>query len=93
MLTDDEHGRIRETVPRVKQWLAEGRERLLLQHGEGSPGIQVCAHLTDLLDTVVLEIFEDALAAAGAVETGVISPIPVAPEGARLGGVCRGVST
>ena len=37
----------------------------LQQHRDGSPGIQVCAHLTDLLDTVVLEIFAGALAAAG----------------------------
>ena len=72
---------MRDTVPRVKQWLAQGRERLLVQHRNGSPGIQVCAHLTDLLDTVVLEIFEGALAASGERMSELCSQIALIPYG------------
>ncbi len=57
--------RVRPNVLKTKQWLVEGRAKLLKQHVEGSPGIQVCARLTDLLDSVVLEIFESALADCG----------------------------
>lgn len=51
----------RPTVKDVKQRLAEGRERLRQQHAAGSPGIQVCAALTALVDMAVLEIFNAAL--------------------------------
>ncbi|MDZ4819514.1 MAG: [protein-PII] uridylyltransferase [Planctomycetota bacterium] len=51
----------RPSVLRAKQRLAEGREQLMLQHQSGSPGIQVCACLTDLLDAVVLDIYNSAL--------------------------------
>lgn len=44
-----------------KQRLAEGREKLRQRHLKGSPGIQVCAALTDLLDTIILDLFESAL--------------------------------
>lgn len=50
-----------ETVTRAKQYMAEGREKLRTQHEAGSPGIQVCARLTDVLDTVVLDIYEAAI--------------------------------
>lgn len=61
MPTHAKPNRVREDVRKVKQWLSEGRAKLLRQHRDGSPGIQVCARLTDLLDTVVLELFESAL--------------------------------
>jgi [protein-PII] uridylyltransferase len=51
---------IRPSVVAAKSRLAEGREKLKRQHAEGSPGIQVCACLTDLLDGVVLELYRAA---------------------------------
>ncbi len=53
---------LRPAVVEAKQRLAEGREKLRVQHEAGSPGVQVCAKLTDLLDDVVLYLFETALA-------------------------------
>jgi [protein-PII] uridylyltransferase len=41
--------------------LAAGREKLRRQHEAGSPGVQVCAHFTDLLEQVVVSLFEEAL--------------------------------
>jgi [protein-PII] uridylyltransferase len=46
----------------AKEHLAQGREKLRRQHDGGSPGIQVCAGLTDLLDGIVLNLFDAALA-------------------------------
>ena len=45
----------------AKDWLAEERAKIKQQHDGGSPGIQVCARLTDMLDQVVLSLFESAL--------------------------------
>ena len=52
-----------ETVLSARERLAAGRTRIQRQHDSGSPGIQVCASLTDLLDMVVLDIFESAVTA------------------------------
>ncbi len=52
---------MRPSVVRSRQLLAEGREKVRAQHERGTLGIQVCAHLTDLFDTVVLDVFEAAL--------------------------------
>ena len=52
----------RESLVSAKRRLAEGREEIKRQHEGGSPGIQVCAHLTQLLDEVVLELYQAALA-------------------------------
>lgn len=52
----------RPSVLAAKQRLAEGREAIKRQHESGSPGIQVCTHLTQLVDEVVLELFEAVLA-------------------------------
>ncbi len=46
----------------ARQRLAEGRSQIRLQHDSGSPGVQVCARLTELVDGIVLEIFEAAMA-------------------------------
>ena len=53
---------LRAPVQQARHQLSEGRRKLKEQHQQGSPGIQVCARLTDLLDTVVLDIFQAALA-------------------------------
>ncbi|MCA9131654.1 MAG: hypothetical protein KDA45_00795, partial [Planctomycetales bacterium] len=36
--------------------LKEGRLKLRAQHDSGSPSLQVCAHQTDLLDSIVLDL-------------------------------------
>jgi [protein-PII] uridylyltransferase len=52
---------LRPCVLEAKQWLAEERAKLKQQHDAGSPGIQVCTRLTDLLDGVILKLYEAAL--------------------------------
>lgn len=53
--------RLRPSVLAARERLAEGRSSLREQHDAGSPGIQVCARLTDLIDTVVLDLYQSAL--------------------------------
>ncbi|HUG68449.1 MAG TPA: [protein-PII] uridylyltransferase [Pirellulaceae bacterium] len=53
--------RLRPSVLAAREKLADGRTKLRAQHDAGSPGIQVCARLTDLLDTVLLDLYHDAL--------------------------------
>src|SRR5436189_6479501 len=43
-----------------KEQLALGRDKLRRQHDSGSPGAQVCAHFTELLEEIVLDLFHDA---------------------------------
>ena len=52
----------RTSLLAAKSQLAEGREKLREQHDHDSPGIQVCARLTDLLDGIVMSLFDAALA-------------------------------
>src|SRR5690242_10071474 len=49
-------------VVTAREKLASGREKLRRQHASGSPGVQVCAHFTDLLEHIVVELFYDAFA-------------------------------
>ena len=53
--------RIRESVLAARDKLADGRQKLRTQHDAGSPGIQVCARLTDLVDTVVTDLYQAAV--------------------------------
>jgi [protein-PII] uridylyltransferase len=52
---------LRPSVLAAKDWLAQERAKLKKQHDAGSPGIQVCARLTDMLDRVVLDLYRSAL--------------------------------
>ncbi|HKD37739.1 MAG TPA: [protein-PII] uridylyltransferase [Pirellulales bacterium] len=54
--------KLRPGVLAAKEWLASERKKLREQHESGSPGIQVCAHLTEMLDRVVLSLYESAVA-------------------------------
>lgn len=54
--------RIQAVVTAAREQLAEGRRKLRRQHDSGSPSVQVCAHFTDLLEGIVLDLFQDALA-------------------------------
>ncbi len=58
--------RLRPSVIDAKERLARGREKLRRQHDAGSPGVQVCALLCDLLDGVVLDLYQDVLGELGA---------------------------
>jgi [protein-PII] uridylyltransferase len=48
-------------VVAAREKITTGREKLRRQHESGSPGVQLCAHFTDLLEGIVLELFDDAL--------------------------------
>jgi [protein-PII] uridylyltransferase len=52
---------LRPLVVDLKRRLAEGRERIRQRHLKGSPGIQVCRAMTELYDSIVLELFRAAL--------------------------------
>jgi [protein-PII] uridylyltransferase len=52
----------RESLLNAKRRLTEGRDTIRRQHEGGSPGTLVSAHLTALLDEVVLAIYDAALA-------------------------------
>src|SRR5262245_30969462 len=54
--------RLSPAVLAARETLAAGREKLRRQHDAGSPGVQVCAHWTDLLEGVVVQLFREALA-------------------------------
>ena len=64
---------IRANVLAVRDKLDDGRAHLRAQHDRGSAGIQLCALLTDLIDGVVLDLYEAALADMGETETGGLS--------------------
>lgn len=49
---------LRPAVVAAKERLAQGRERLRRQHDAGSPGVQLCTLMTDLLDGIILDLFE-----------------------------------
>lgn len=51
----------RPIVLHGRQMLADGRARLAAQHRANSPGIQVCAALTELTDQIVNATFQAAL--------------------------------
>lgn len=52
----------RESLLAARERLAAGREEIREHHRAGSPGIQVSARLTELLDGVVLDLYQSAIA-------------------------------
>lgn len=74
--------RLRPSVVAAKARLAEGREKLKQRHAAGAPGIQICNATTDLVDSVVLELFETIVAELGQGSTGnVRSQLALVPHG------------
>ena len=79
---------MRPIILASKQRLAEGREKLRQRHARGAFGSQICAAMTDLFDTVVLELYEAALTDIG--EAGPqglatqIAPAPMAAMAAAM---------
>lgn len=59
---------LRPSVLAAREKLADGRARLREHHDRGSPGVQLCALWTDLVDGVVIDLFEAAMTDLG--ETG-----------------------
>lgn len=53
-------GGLPPAVLRCRDRLKEGRLRLRAQHDSGSPSLQVCVHATDLIDSIVLDLFDAA---------------------------------
>ncbi|MEC9002065.1 MAG: hypothetical protein VX644_01735, partial [Planctomycetota bacterium] len=50
--------------PRVlaaREKITQARAKLHERHNQGSPGIQICAAMTDLLDSVLLDLYDGAL--------------------------------
>ncbi|MEE3219654.1 MAG: [protein-PII] uridylyltransferase, partial [Planctomycetota bacterium] len=61
-------GNLRPAVLDARRLLTEGHAKLQIQHAEGSPGIQVCAKLTDLADQAINDLFCAALDDLSAVD-------------------------
>src|SRR3569623_376410 len=73
---------LRPKVLEAKQRLAEGCAKLRTSHDKGSPGIQVCRALTELFDSLMLMLFESALADLGdAGPDGLRSRVALVPHG------------
>ncbi len=53
-------GGLPPAVIQSRSRLREGRLKLRAQHDGGSPGLQVCIRLTDLVDSVILDLFQAA---------------------------------
>lgn len=52
----------RESLLAARERVTAGREEIREHHRAGSPGIQVSARLTELLDSVVLDLYHSAIA-------------------------------
>jgi [protein-PII] uridylyltransferase len=78
--------RLRPAAVAAKERLIQGRETLKSRHASGSPGVEVCARVADLLDAAVLELHRAALE-----ELGAEAPAGLAAEVAlaALGGYGR----
>ncbi|MCE9553944.1 MAG: HD domain-containing protein, partial [Planctomycetes bacterium] len=55
---------LRPAVVVARAALAAGRQKLAEQHRSGSPGVQVCRRLTEMVDAVLVDLFQDAIAEA-----------------------------
>lgn len=75
--------RLRPAVLAAREKLADGRHKLRLQHDGGSPGIQVCARLTELVDTVLLDLFQAALVDCGSEIESEVALVPHGGYGRR----------
>jgi len=52
---------LRPHVLAAKRALAEGRERIAKRHGQGAPGIQIAGAMSDLIDNVVVDLYNAAM--------------------------------
>ncbi len=58
-------GGLPQAVLDCRAKLLDGRQRLRALHDSGAPGLQVCVRLSDLIDGVILNLYEAALAEIG----------------------------
>lgn len=58
----------------AREKIALGREKLRRQHESSFAGVQVCAHFTDLLEGVVVDLYRDALQCLGNAERQELEP-------------------
>ncbi|QDU94624.1 [protein-PII] uridylyltransferase [Lignipirellula cremea] len=72
---------IRPVVIEAKDRLRIGREKLRAQHLSGSPGIQVCTRLTELVDTVLVEFYNSILADMADSDPTLAGEFVLAPNG------------
>jgi len=52
---------LRPAVVAARAALAAGRQKLAEQHRSGSPGVQVCRRLTDMVDAVLIDLIQSAI--------------------------------
>jgi [protein-PII] uridylyltransferase len=58
-------GGLPPAVIHSRERLKQGRLKLRAQHDSGSPSIQVCVRLTDLVDSIVLDLYDAAIERLG----------------------------
>ena len=69
---------LRPTVIAAREKLKKRREKLKKLHDGGAPGIQVCTYLTDMVDAVVLDLYQ---AAINEIDPELTGQIALAPHG------------
>ncbi|HEY4310379.1 MAG TPA: [protein-PII] uridylyltransferase [Pirellulales bacterium] len=73
---------MRPNILANKQRLADGREKLHQRHARGAFGSQICAAMTDLFDSIVLDLYEAALVDIGeAGPHGLATQVALVPHG------------
>ncbi|HTN76926.1 MAG TPA: HD domain-containing protein, partial [Pirellulaceae bacterium] len=72
---------LRPSVIAAKERLAQGRAKLRRQHDTGSPGVQVCTLMCDLLDGVVLDLYEASLQELGSDGPRVAARVAIVAHG------------
>ncbi len=73
---------LRPEVIAAREKLAKGRAKVKRQHESGSSGLAVCKQLADVMDTVVLDLFDAAVKdIAGASAPGLIGEVALVPLG------------
>jgi len=74
-LSSDPVSASRAAVLHARSRLEAGRERLRKEHNRGTPGIQLCVQTTDLVDEIIVELFEAALADIASVDGKTDDPL------------------
>ncbi len=72
---------LRPLVAIARESIAESRGKLRLQHAQGTPGIQICAQWTEILDEIVIKLFEAAADECGVELKKATSLICLTPHG------------
>jgi len=61
---------LREQILAARERLTRERQTLYRGHAAGTPGVQTCRSMADMLDAIVIELFDHAVAAAVADQNG-----------------------